>query len=141
MSTKPIFFEDQDAFREWLKSHHKTDSEQWVGYYKKATGLPSMTWSESVDQALCYGWIDGLRKSIDDKSYKIRFTPRKPNSNWSDVNIKKVAELKKKRLMRAAGLKAFEKRKPAKSRVYAYENKPTRLSKEYESEFKKQNKV
>ena len=131
-----LFFKNQDEFREWLRTNHKKETELWVGYFKKATGKPSMTWSESVDQALCYGWIDGLRRSIDDERYKIRFTPRKPNSNWSAVNIKKIAVLKKKRLMRKAGLDAWEKRKESKSQVYGYENKPLKLASKYDKELR-----
>jgi uncharacterized protein YdeI (YjbR/CyaY-like superfamily) len=97
--------------------------ELWVGFYKKDTGLPSLTWPESVDQALCFGWIDGLRKSIDEKSYKIRFTPRKPDSNWSKVNIEKVAELTRLGLMRPEGLKAFGLRKEEKSGIYTSEQR------------------
>ena len=96
------FFKTQDGFRRWLARHHKTKSELIVGYYKVGSGKPSMTWPESVDQALCYGWIDGVRRRIDELSYSIRFTPRKPGSKWSDVNLKKVEALKRKQLMRAA---------------------------------------
>ena len=92
-----LFFKTPDEFRHWLQENHATSTEQWVGFYKKATEIPSITWPESVDQALCFGWIDGLRKSIDPKSYKIRFTPRKPNSHWSTVNISRIAELKRSR--------------------------------------------
>mgnify|MGYP001823862565 CR=1 FL=1 len=138
---KPRFFSDQNEFRSWLRKHHRKEKELWVGFYKVASGLPSMTWSESVDQALCYGWIDGLRKSIDEKSYMIRFTPRNPKSNWSDINIKKVAELTKKRLMRAAGLRAFEKLDKKKSRFYAFEQKNAALDKKYKSELKRNKKA
>jgi uncharacterized protein YdeI (YjbR/CyaY-like superfamily) len=94
-----------------------------LGYYKKGTGKPSVTWPESVDQALCFGWIDGIRKSIDDESYQIRFTPRKPKSIWSAVNIKRAHELTEEGLMRPNGLKAFQARLEAKSEVYAYEQR------------------
>ncbi len=136
MEAKPKFFADQNEFRAWLRKNHNTQKELWVGYYKKATGLPSMTWSESVDQALCYGWIDGLRKSIDDKRYMIRFTPRKPKSIWSTVNIKKIGELKKKKLMRAAGLAAWERREEHRSAIYSYEQAVVGFKKEYESLFR-----
>ncbi|NNE67379.1 MAG: bacteriocin-protection protein [Pyrinomonadaceae bacterium] len=139
--TKTIFFENQQEWRDWLRENHQGKDELWVGYYKKATGLPTMTWSESVDQALCFGWIDGLRKSIDDKSYKIRFTPRRPTSKWSDVNIKKIAELKKKKLIRKAGLEAWSKRKEANSGVYSYEKQPKTLSPEMEKHFRKNKKA
>ena len=92
-TTPPKFFPTPADFRKWLAENHDKEQALWVGFYKKATKIPSITWSESVDQALCYGWIDGIRKSIDEKSYKIRFTPRRPKSIWSAVNIKKIAEL------------------------------------------------
>ena len=118
----PKFFPTQDDFRKWLKKHHSKESELLVGFYKKASGMPSMTWSESVDQALCFGWIDSIRKSIDEKRYSIRFTPRKPTSIWSAVNIRKVGVLKKKGLMYEAGLIAFGLRKKDKSRIYSFES-------------------
>ena len=108
---KPTFFKNQAEFRAWLHENHDRVEELWVGYYKKDTGIPSITWSESVDEALCYGWIDGLRKSIDEKSYRIRFTLRKPGSRWSDLNINRVKELTKQGKMELAGLRAFERRK------------------------------
>lgn len=105
------FFASQAEFREWLSENDETEKELVVGYYKVATGKPSMTWSESVDQALCFGWIDGIRRRIDEESYSIRFTPRRPTSNWSDVNLKKMVVLKKKGLLQQAGLDIFAKRK------------------------------
>jgi uncharacterized protein YdeI (YjbR/CyaY-like superfamily) len=102
-----IFFESQDKFRAWLEQHHEKETVLIVGYYKVKSGKPSMTWSESVDQALCFGWIDGIRRSIDEESYCIRFTPRRSRSNWSEINIKKVEELTKAGLMKPAGLKMF----------------------------------
>jgi uncharacterized protein YdeI (YjbR/CyaY-like superfamily) len=112
-----------EAFRAWLEQHHATDQELWVGFYKKDSGRPSITWPESVDEALCFGWIDGVRKSIDDESYMIRFTPRKPSSTWSAVNIKRVGELAEQGRMHPAGLAAFARRTEAKSGIYAYENR------------------
>src|SRR5499426_1188454 len=109
------FFDSPAAFRAWLEQHHETAKELWVGFYKKSSGRPSITWPESVDEALCFGWIDGIRKSIDDVSYKIRFTPRKPTSNWSNVNTKRAQELIEQGLMIPAGLKAFEARDEKKS--------------------------
>jgi uncharacterized protein YdeI (YjbR/CyaY-like superfamily) len=106
-----------------LKINHKNIREQWVGFYKKSSGRPSITWPESVDEALCVGWIDGLRKTIDAESYKIRFTPRKTTSNWSAVNIARVQELTRLGRMRPSGLKAFKLRKEEKSGIYAYENR------------------
>ena len=117
------FFETPEDFRAWFEANHETEKELLVGFYKKATKLKSIDWSQSVDQALCYGWIDGIRRRIDDKAYSIRFTPRKKRSHWSDVNIKKVAELNKKGLMKPAGLAAFERRDEKNSRQAAFEQK------------------
>jgi hypothetical protein len=118
---KPTFFRAPAEFRSWLKQHHATAEELLVGFYKRKSGKPSITWPEAVDQALCYGWIDGLRKSIDDASYVIRFTRRRPGSIWSAINAKRVKELDRLGLMRAAGLKAFKALKT--SRVYSYEQR------------------
>jgi len=126
-----IFFETPEQLRKWFIKHHENATEFWLGYYKKATKLPSVTWSESVDQALCFGWIDGIRKSIDDKSYKIRFTPRRKKSHWSAVNIKKIAELEKAKLLYPAGITAWEKREASNSKQFAYEQKNVELKKEY----------
>jgi uncharacterized protein YdeI (YjbR/CyaY-like superfamily) len=132
----PKFFPTQTDFRRWLEENHEQEIELLVGFYKVGSGKPSMTWSESVDQALCFGWIDGVRRSIDAESYSIRFTPRKPKSIWSAVNIKKVEELIKQGLMKPAGLAAFEKRNENKSRIYAYERQAAKLSDEFERQFK-----
>ena len=105
------FFKTQDDFREWLEINHEKVMELIVGFYKVKSGKPSMNWSQSVDQALCFGWIDGIRKSMDEESYSIRFTPRKNTSNWSEINIKKVEELTRAGLMKPAGMKAFSFRK------------------------------
>lgn len=121
----PMFFANPAAFRKWLKKNHASSREQWIGFYRKASGRLSITWPESVDEALCVGWIDGLRKTIDAESYKIRFTPRKKESNWSAVNIGRVKELTKEGRMQPAGLAAFAQRKPEKSGIYAYENRKT----------------
>lgn len=120
-SPEPIFFATPANFCAWLKEHHASEKQLWVGFYRKASGHPSITWPESVDEALCVGWIDGIRKGIDDSSYMIRFTPRKPTSIWSEVNIGRVAELTTQRRMRAAGVQAFARRSEAKSGIYAYE--------------------
>ena len=132
----PIFFRDSSQFRKWLEENHQTETELIVGYYKVGTKKPSMTWSESVDEAICFGWIDGVRKSVDEESYCIRFTPRNPKSNWSAVNIKKVEEMIRLAKMAPAGLAAFEKRTEARSEVYSYENKPEQFSPELESRFR-----
>lgn len=126
-----LFFPTPADFRKWLAENHEILQEQWVGYYKKASGVPSITWPESVDEALCFGWIDGLRKTIDDKRYKIRFTPRKPRSNWSAVNIKRIEELKQLGLVQPAGLAAYEKFKDGKSAQYSYEQKNPELNPAY----------
>jgi uncharacterized protein YdeI (YjbR/CyaY-like superfamily) len=115
------FFATPQAWRAWLEEHHANADELWVGFYKRGSGKRSITWPEAVDAALCFGWIDGLRKSIDALSYKIRFTPRKPRSAWSAVNIRRATELKKLGLMNSAGLAAFEKRQGSRSEIYSYE--------------------
>lgn len=133
---EPQFFENPSQFRKWLAKNHQTQTELLVGLYKVGSGKPSISWSESVDEALCFGWIDGIRKSIDDKSYTIRFTPRKPTSIWSAVNIKKIEELTKKGLMQPVGLAAFQRRKEEKSGVYIHENEAKKLSLAFEKKFK-----
>jgi uncharacterized protein YdeI (YjbR/CyaY-like superfamily) len=120
-ASKPVFFKTPAEFRAWLKKNHKTADEIIVGYYRKSSGKPTITWQESVDEALCYGWIDGVRRKYGDDAYGNRFTPRRPGSNWSIINIRRVEELTKARRMRAAGLAAFAKRTEARSRVYSYE--------------------
>jgi uncharacterized protein YdeI (YjbR/CyaY-like superfamily) len=135
------FFATPDEFRQWLEKNHKDFSEQWVGFYKVKSGLPSITWSQSVDEALCYGWIDGLRKSIDEKSYKIRFTPRKPKSIWSAVNIQKIAELTKLGKMKPAGMEAFKKLEAKKSKVYSFEQENISLDIAFEKEIKANKKA
>lgn len=131
------FFATQAEFRKWLKKNHKKETELIVGFYKVGSGKPSMTWSQSVDQALCFGWIDSVRRSIDHESYCIRFTPRKSTSIWSDININKVAELNKSGLMMPEGQKAFDLRKENKSRIYSHEKEPVDLDPIYEKHFKK----
>lgn len=112
-----------------------------IGYYKTSAGNPSVTWSESVDQALCFGWIDGIRKSLDETSYMNRFTPRRPGSIWSEINIKKVEELTRKGLTHPAGLEAFNKRDEKKSRIYSYERKIVQLDKNSEKLFQQNKKA
>lgn len=133
----PRFFKTPAAFRRWLAANHDKRKELIVGFYKKASGKPSITWPESVDEALCFGWIDGVRKTIDDESYVIRFSPRKPNSIWSAVNIRNVQRLTKEKRMHPAGLKAFAARKENRSGIYAYEQRPAELVEPFASEFKK----
>jgi uncharacterized protein YdeI (YjbR/CyaY-like superfamily) len=134
---EPIFFETPADFRAWLEEHHAAESELVVGFHKKGTGRPSLTWPESVDQALCFGWIDGVRRSLDDHSYTIRFTPRKARSTWSAVNIKRAGELIEAGLMNPAGLAAFERRSEDRSRIYAYEQrKQAKLDPAAQKEFR-----
>ena len=134
----PKFFEDSNAFRKWLLKHARTESELLVGFYKVGSDLPSMTWPESVDEALCFGWIDGVRKRIDQHAYQIRFTPRKPTSIWSAVNIKKMEALRQAGRLMPAGEEAFRKRTERRSIVYAYEQRAVaELSDQQIREFKK----
>ena len=118
---EPIFFDSPDAFYGWLEQHHETESEVYVGYWKKHTAKASLTWSQAVDQALCFGWIDGRLNKIDDDRHRQRFTPRKPGSNWSKVNIEKVAKLREAGLMRPAGEAAYERRRDDRTGVYSFE--------------------
>ncbi|UVI29575.1 YdeI/OmpD-associated family protein [Paenibacillus spongiae] len=141
-SVHPIFFANPAEFREWLEKHHQEADDCWVGYYKKGTGRPSMTWPESVDEALCLGWIDGIRKGIDAYSYTIRFTSRKPSSIWSAVNIQRVAELEAEGRMRPEGMRAFEQRKAEKSAIYSHEQKnDVQLSDSEEEQFRANEKA
>ena len=132
----PKFFPTQKGFRRWLEENHETAAEIIVGYYSVKSGKGGMTWSESVDEALCFGWIDGVRRAVEAESYCNRFTPRRPKSVWSAVNIAKVAELTGKGLMKPAGIAAFEKRDEKKSAIYVYENEAMQFSDEFEKRFK-----
>lgn len=134
---KTTYFTSPAAFRKWLAAHHATAKELLVGFHKKGSGRPSMTWPESVDQALCFGWIDGVRKRVDDTRYTIRFTPRRAASNWSAINIARVRELGEQGLMEARGLEAFEARQEKRSGVYAYENRPKALAAPYEKQLRR----
>jgi uncharacterized protein YdeI (YjbR/CyaY-like superfamily) len=120
---KPIFFATADAFGAWLEEHHETARELVVGFHKKGSGKPSITWPESVEQALRFGWIDGVRRSLGDDSYTIRFTPRKPASNWSQINVATVERLKAQGLMAAAGLRAYEARRSERTGIYSFERR------------------
>lgn len=134
---EPHFFATPEDFRAWLQANHATVGELWVGFYKVGTGRPSITWPQSVDEALCVGWIDGVRKRIDDESYVIRFTPRRPGSIWSAVNIKRMGELIAEGRVHPAGLAAFEKRRDDRSAIYSYEQRKTaELPEEYERRFR-----
>ena len=118
---KPTFFATPADFRAWLERNHETAPELLVGFYKRGSGRPSITWPESVDEALCFGWIDGIRRSIDEESYSIRFTPRRARSVWSNVNLRRVAELTKSGRMHPSGLRVFNARNPSRSGIYSYE--------------------
>jgi uncharacterized protein YdeI (YjbR/CyaY-like superfamily) len=136
------FFSTPDAFRAWLEDHHSTAAELLVGFHKKATGRPSMTWTESVREALCFGWIDGVRRGLGEDSYTIRFTPRKPGSNWSSRNVRHVEELIREGKMTPAGLAAYEARKPERTGIYAFEQRdPARLDREQEKHFRANGKA
>lgn len=135
----PKYFSTKEEFRKWLEENHKTETELFVGFYKKGTGKPSMDWSESVDQALCFGWIDGVRRRIDDESYCNRFTPRRPTSGWSRINIKKMEDLQKSGEMTPAGLAVFNARNKSKDESYSYESGFPELSVDLEKEFKANN--
>jgi uncharacterized protein YdeI (YjbR/CyaY-like superfamily) len=132
----PVFFATPDDMREWLEANHERQSGALVGFYKKDSGTPSITWPESVDEALCFGWIDGVRKNRDGSSYTIRFTPRKPRSFWSQVNIKRAEELIAQGRMRPAGLAAFEARVEDRSRVYSYEQGGPQLGEPFAARFR-----
>jgi len=133
---EPKFFATPAAWREWLEKHHDKRQELLVGFYRKNSGHPSITWPESVDVALCFGWIDGVRRRIDSASYSIRFTPRKPRSIWSAVNINRVEELTRQALMNPAGLKAFEAREEKRSAIYAFEQKSIEFEAAQEKQFR-----
>ena len=120
---EPTFFATPEDFRAWLQEHHETERELLVGFHKKGSGRPSITWPQSVDQALCFGWIDGVRRRIGDASYSIRFTPRKQRSTWSAVNVKRVGELTEMGLMRPAGVATFERRTEDRTAMYAHERR------------------
>jgi len=139
--TSPRFFKKPEDFRAWLEKNHATTTELLVGFYKRASGRPSMTWPESVDEALSFGWIDGVRKSIDETSYTIRFTPRKPRSIWSDVNIAKVKSLIEQGRMSPAGLAAWALRDEARSGIYSFERKAAALDTAAEQQFRQNRKA
>lgn len=138
---EPLFFSTQTLFREWLASNHANESELFVGFYKVKSGKPSMTWSQSVDQALCFGWIDGVRKSIDNDSYQIRFTPRRKNSVWSPVNLKKIKELTKNGLMQQAGIAIYKNRTENKPYAYTFKQDDLKLPSEFERLFEENAKA
>jgi uncharacterized protein YdeI (YjbR/CyaY-like superfamily) len=134
---KPTFFPTPAAFREWLERHRDGATALLVGFYKVGSGKPSITWPESVDEALCVGWIDGVRKSLDGSRYTIRFTPRRPGSVWSSVNIRRVQALIDQGRMQPAGLKAFQARRENRSGIYSYEQRRVDLEEPYQGLLKK----
>ncbi|MCU1244950.1 MAG: hypothetical protein JWN02_860 [Acidobacteria bacterium] len=131
-----VYFSSPAAFRKWLEKNHAKSDELLVGFYKVGSGKPSLTWPQSVDQALCFGWIDGVRRSVDEERYTIRFTPRKPRSTWSVVNIRRVGELLAEGLMQPAGMAAFERRESARSGIYSYEQRPRDVEPELEAKIR-----
>ncbi len=141
MSDDVRFFETKPELRIWFEKNHEKLDEQWIGFWKKGTGKPSVTWPEVVDVALCFGWIDGIVKKIDAESYRQRLTPRRPRSIWSAINIKRVGELIELGEMTPAGLAAFEKREESRSAIYTYEQDPVELSDEFAAKFKQNEKA
>jgi uncharacterized protein YdeI (YjbR/CyaY-like superfamily) len=134
---EPIFFARPAQLRDWLRKNHAIQKYQWIGFHRKSSGLPSISWPESVDEALCFGWIDGLRKAVDARSYKIRFSPRRLNSVWSAINIRRMKHLANEGRVHPAGARAFSKRSAAKSGIYSYENrKSATLGKSAEDKFR-----
>ena len=138
---KPKFFQKPNDFRKWLEKNHDKKNELLVGYYKKDSGKPSITWPESVDQARCFGWIDGIRKSLDNESYTIRFTPRKEKSHWSSVNLKRYANLKEEGLVHDAGVAAFARMDKKNSKLASFEQKRVVLPKDFEFQIKSNKKA
>ena len=138
---KPKFFKEPADFREWLQKHHETSKELFVGFYKKSSGKKSITYPEALDEALCFGWIDGLRKGIDEISYTQRFSPRKPRSIWSLINVRHVERLKKEGRMQSSGLAAYALREDKRTGVYSFENRPRELSSEFQKLFQKNQKA
>jgi len=134
---KARFFPTPADFRKWLEKNHGTATELWVGFYKRDSARPSITWPESVDEELCFGWIDGIRKRVDEISYKIRFSPRRRGSIWSAINIGRAQELTKKKRMRPAGARAFAARIEYKSGIYSYEQRKAELPEPYAKILKK----
>jgi uncharacterized protein YdeI (YjbR/CyaY-like superfamily) len=139
--TDPVFFINASSFRDWLEKNHACADSLVVGFYKVGSSQYNMSWSESVDEALCYGWIDGVRRSVDKERYCVRFTPRRPNSIWSAVNINKMEALVREGRMTPAGLSVFQNRKPEKSGIYSFENKEKALPEELELLFRKHEKA
>lgn len=134
---KPRFFSSSEEFRQWLEKHHASAGELLVGFHKKVSGKKSITYAEALDEALCFGWIDGVRRSLNESSYSIRFTPRRPRSIWSLINVKHVERLQKEGRMHPSGLEIFAQRDPKRTGIYSFENRPRELSPAYAKEFRK----
>jgi len=141
LKLNPIFFPKQTDLRKWFEKNHETEKELLIGFYKKDSGRESITWPQSVDEALCFGWIDSIRRSIDVISYSIRFTPRNPKSIWSAINIKKVENLTKLGLMKPVGIAAYNKLDPDKSKIYSFEQRSVKFDKKYETIIKRNKKA
>ncbi len=137
---RPKFFTSAEQFRQWLQENHESATELLVGFHKKSSARNSITYAEALDEALCFGWIDGVRKNLNETSYTIRFTPRKPTSIWSNVNVRHVERLQKEGRMQPPGLEAFERRDAKRTGIYSFENRPRQLSPAYEKTFR-QNKA
>ena len=135
------FFSTQSLFRQWLAKNHARSAELWVGFHKKNSGKKSITYAEALDEALCFGWIDGVRKSVDESSYTIRFTPRRSKSIWSRVNTERAEELSKLGRMQPSGREAFALRDPQRSGIYSFETSPRKLAAAYESKFRANKKA
>ena len=135
------YFKSSSEFRKWLEKNHAIETNLWVGFYKIKSGIKSITYQEAVDQALCFGWIDGIKKKVDELSYTHRFTSRKSNSNWSSTNIKRVGELSRLGLMHPSGIKIFNRRDKEKIKQYIIERKIQTLDKSYIQIFQKQEKA
>ena len=136
-ATRPKYFRNARELRAWLEKHHDSAAELWVGLYKKDSGRRSITWPELVDQLLCFGWIDGIRKSVDEISYTNRVTPRRPGSNWSAVNLRRIAQLIAAGAVHPAGLQAYETRDPARAQRYSFERDDAQLDAQMVKEFKR----
>ena len=138
---KPVFFRSAAEFRRWLTTHHKTATELWVGFYKKQSGKVGISYLEAVEQALCFGWIDGIKKRLDEHGYTHRFSPRTAKSVWSTLNVTRIEALKRRRLMKPAGLEAFESRDVKRTALYSYENRPKAFDAAVEAHLKKNRKA
>jgi uncharacterized protein YdeI (YjbR/CyaY-like superfamily) len=138
---KPKFFSTPAEFREWLEQNHDKASELLIGFHRKASGKKSITYNEALDEALCFGWIDGVRRKLNETSYVQRFSPRKPRSIWSLVNVGHVERLKQEGRMHASGLEVYARRDPKRTGIYAFENRPHQLTPAYEKRFRENKKA